>query len=621
MRTTFHLLALTLLCPGLLFAAEGPASVTASVSSEPLHAGRISPLLFGNFVELLDDVVPAMWAEMLNDRSFEGVIPTANWCYYDGKPNFCDREWDTNETWSLSRERPFNGERAARLTARANAPARLSQSGLAVQHGKSYDFSGWFRAEQPMTAVVSLKTLLPTGEWMTLASAKLPRLSTEWNKCSVRLKSQGETDRVVFELRAEGKAALWADKLSLMPEDSLLGWRPDVVQAIKDFHPAVMRWGGSVCDPGKYRWKDGIGDRDRRTPFRNKVWGRIDPNDVGIDEFCRLCELASVQPLICLSFSDGPESAGDLVAYCNDPTNTVWGAKRAANGHPAPYLVKYWQVGNEISGDDAAYLDRFEEFVRAMKKADPNVLLMASFPTQKLLDRVGEHLAYIGPHHYTPDFAGCDRDFANLSRMIDNTPGCGSIKIAVTEWNVTGGGWGLERGKMLTLEGALLNARYLNVLMRHSDKAEIACRSNLANSLAGAAIETSPSGLLKRPSYYVMQLYAGHAKPIPLRLKQTNDAVDVFACASADKTSLCIFAVNPAATPVEFSYECTSFSGPIMASAAEVFCDTRDARQRDVMNHWEVPNRIRIVSRPSPGPKLTLPAFSVTAIECTVESR
>ena len=46
-----------------------------------------------------------------------------------------------------------------------------------------------------------------------------------------------------------------------------------------------------------------------------------------------------------------------------------------------------------------------------MKAADPGVLLMASFPTQKLLDRVGRDIAYVCPHHYTPDLGGCDRDF------------------------------------------------------------------------------------------------------------------------------------------------------------------------------------------------------------------
>ena len=65
--------------------------------------------------------------------------------------------------------------------------------------------------------------------------------------------------------------------------------------------------------------------------------------------------------------------------------------------------------------------------------------------------------------------------------------------------------------------GGVGKARYLHVLMRHSDKVKMACRSNLANSYCGAIIETDPSGVLKRPSYLVMQLYARHAKPLPLR--------------------------------------------------------------------------------------------------------
>ena len=51
-------------------------------------------MLYCGFVELLDDLVPGMWAEMLNDRCFEGVVPAASWCYYNGAPNLCDREWD-----------------------------------------------------------------------------------------------------------------------------------------------------------------------------------------------------------------------------------------------------------------------------------------------------------------------------------------------------------------------------------------------------------------------------------------------------------------------------------------------------------------------------------------------
>src|SRR5438552_3745179 len=83
------------------------------IHAQPLHAGRINPKLFGNFIELLDDVAPALWAEMLNDRSFAGVRPCRDPFYYDGTPNFCDREWDPNPSWSYDLEDRFNGTRSA----------------------------------------------------------------------------------------------------------------------------------------------------------------------------------------------------------------------------------------------------------------------------------------------------------------------------------------------------------------------------------------------------------------------------------------------------------------------------------------------------------------------------
>src|SRR5256885_963053 len=111
------LLAVTFLWASTLKLFSGAAAVNITVHSEPLHSGRISPKLFGNFVELLDDVVPGLWAEMLNDRAFAGVTPCLNPFYYDGVPNFCDREWDANSTWNYDTQSSFHGCRSAKLAA------------------------------------------------------------------------------------------------------------------------------------------------------------------------------------------------------------------------------------------------------------------------------------------------------------------------------------------------------------------------------------------------------------------------------------------------------------------------------------------------------------------------
>jgi len=596
------------------------AKAAATIHSQSLHEGRIDPMLFGNFIELLDDVVPGMWAEMLNDRSFEGITKPSNWCYYDGSLDCCDRPWDTNESWIYETQNPFNGTRCARINATARGPGSLSQSGLAVKNGMTYSCSGHFRADNlALTVTALLKTHLPNGDWVTLTSAKFPRLSQTWRKFSVQLRSAGGSDRAIFEISVKGQGNVWTDKLSLMPTDNVQGWRRDVIDVIKEAHPALVRFGGSVCDPGEYRWKNGIGDRDLRVPFLNKVWGRLDPNDVGVDEFCQFCEVAGVAPLICLSFSDGPQNAADLVEYCNGDAQKAWGARRAANGHPAPYHVKYWQIGNEISGDDENYLRQFPRFVEMMKQADPAIEILSSFPSQKLLDKSGRDIAFVAPHHYTPDLAFCERDFNNLAQMIDHTPGCAQIKIAVTEWNTSGGDWGLGRGKFMTLDTALRNARYIHVLMRHCDKAKIACRSNMANSFCGAIIETSPAGVLKRPSYYVMQLYARHARPVPLKVEQASDGPDVFACASEDKKSVVIFAINSRTEPVDWSWHLDGFNGAADDIHAEAVCDTQDAHQPDVMNHWNTPERIKTAPLSVALNRIVLPALCVAAIDCKIK--
>jgi alpha-L-arabinofuranosidase len=614
-----HFIVTALLAATIPVAAQD-SHTNAIVRAEPLAGGRIEPTLFGNFMELLDDVVPGSWAELLNDRSFAGVVPTANWVYYDGSLDICDRQWDTNATWSYDSENPFNGKRCAKLTA-GPAPASLTQSGLSARKDLEYSFSAYIRGDSGIKVTVLLKALLPTGEWLTLASAELPAPSSEWKKQAVKMTSKGQTDRAVLELRAEGQGSLWVNKLSLMPGDNKNGWRADVVEAIKEIRPSILRWGGSTVDPGGYRWKNGIGDRDLRTPWANENWGRIDPNDVGMDEFCQFCELTGAAPLICVSFSDGAQSAHDLAEYCNGGPDTDWGAKRAANGHPAPYNVKYWEVGNEVNPDDASYLDQFSGFIKAIRSVDAGAKIMTTAPSQKLFDRVGRDIDFVCPHHYTTDLNECESDFQRIAGMIYHTPGCSQVKIGVTEWNIDAGSWGLGRARQATLRAGLQNARYMNLMMRHSDKVKIANRSNLANSYCGATILTAAcgTGVLRQPSHYIMKLYSLHAKPVPLSVQGYDKRLDVFACGSDDKKSLVLFVVNPTRDPVAFAPGFAGFDPAPHLVSAETVCDVLNLSQPDVENHWQEPERVRMIRLPVTDGAVRLPPLSATALECAAD--
>jgi hypothetical protein len=143
----------------------------------------------------------------------------------------------------------------------------------------------------------------------------------------------------------------------------------------------------------------------------------------------------------------------------------------------------------------------------------------------------------------------------------------------------------------------------------------MACRSSIANSFCGGVLETSPSGLLKRPGYYALQLYARHAQPVPLRIDQSANGLDVCACSSKDKNSGAIFAVNPKPEPIECSFEFAGFSGTVRLTKAETLGDALDARQPEIINCWANPQRIKIMPMALSTGRITMPALSVTAIE------
>ncbi|HET9564839.1 MAG TPA: hypothetical protein VFP27_10135, partial [Mycobacterium sp.] len=167
-------------------------------------------------------------------------------------------------------------------------------------------------------------------------------------------------------------------------------WRDDVVAVTRDLAPTMMRWGGIFAD--FYRWREGVGPRDKRPPMLNLLWGGVESNQVGTTEFVGLCRTVGAEPLICVNFeSDGRQQymkakgsvrtaganeAAAWVAYCNEPGN----ADRKAHGNVDPLGVRFWQIGNETSYDKKGFdletaARKTVEFAKAMRAADPAIQL------------------------------------------------------------------------------------------------------------------------------------------------------------------------------------------------------------------------------------------------------
>ncbi len=584
--------------------------------------GTISPMQYGQFIEYLCDLVPGMWAEKLHDGGFEGLSPYR--VVYLKETDFREKPWyrcgATNRAeLLLDRDNAVSGQTAQRIAVKDGAPCTvgIAQDGIAVQKGTACDFSCYLRRKDIDGPV----TVRLQGDGKELASCTFEP-GGEWKKFHARLDPAETETNATLSILFRGPGALWIDDASLMPEDNVGGWRRDVVDAVKALKPGVIRFGGSALEDvglGDFEWKDVIGDPDKRKTFR--AWGGLQPAGPGLEEIVQFCRLVGAEPLICVRFSKRkPEDAAEQVQYFNGAADTPMGKLRAKNGHPEPYRVKFWQVGNERSGAD--YEARLAAFCKAMKEADPSITLLSSYPTEGVLKAAADRLDYVCPHQYDcANLAGCERELDATRELIRKDGGGRPIKVAVTEWNTTGGDWGPGRAKLWTLENALACSRYHNLLHRQADLVEIANRSNLTNSFCSGIIQTDSHRLYKTPTYFAQQLYATCAGSRPLKIESAVPvrlAPDVSATLSEDGSTVTLFAVNATLDEVVRPLDLSAFGDRGQEVSVWTLTDRQKAGEPDVANSFGGPERVSPVASTfrAEGPRFDyrFPPLSLTVI-------
>jgi alpha-N-arabinofuranosidase len=600
-----------------------PAMSTVVVTRSPLHASRICPFQYGQFIELLCNLVPGMWAEKLYDPGFEGLTPYK--VPFIPETDFKEKPWYpcgavNRARYVKDRDTKVSGEQSQRIAIQPGAPceAGIAQDGVAVEKGKALKVRVWLRGEQGVAHVRI------THAGATLASADLP-VKADWYAQTATLTPSATASDATFSISFSRPGVYWMDNASLMPVDTVGGWRPDVVETLKALKPGIIRFGGSALDDsnlGEFDWRDAVAPVDQRKPFR--AWGGLQQPAADLEEIVQLCHAVNAEPLICVRYEHRtPQDAADEIQYFNGGVDTPMGALRASHGHPAPYNIKYWQVGNERSGRE--YEEALPAFCRAMKAADPSIKLFSSYPTPGVMRAAGDMLDYVCPHQYScEDLAGEKRELDETRKMIAELAPGRRIKVGVTEWNTTGGDWGTGRAKLWTLANALSCARYHNLLHRESDLVEIANRSNLTNSFCSGIIQTDNHRLYTTPCYYAQQLYATLAGTIPLRLDADlppEMAPDISATLSSDGRTLTIFAINEALTGVSRKLDLSAF-GPLADAHVWTLTDREHAGSPDVTNSFDHPKRISPVQSTfkAPAPKFTytFPPLSLTVLQWSV---
>lgn len=339
------------------------------------------------------------------------------------------------------------------------------------------------------------------------------------------------------------------------------GIRGDVLNEIKNLKVPLLRWPGG-CFADVYEWKEGIGPREQRKTQPNKHWHWFGPkigpehdNHFGSDEFMLLINEIGAEPYININMGSGTiEEAVQWVEYMNGDETTEYGALRAKHGHPKPYGVKIWGIGNEMNlpsemGCTSAekYAEHLLEFAQAMRAVDPSLIFVAvgsAFEREAqwnrtVLEIAGDAIDYLSLHIYTPGtllttLSNNVRDFYNIiagafemerriqwmAEIIEDVMGDKKIPVAFDEWGTM---WNLRQhfDGYYTLRDGLFAASVFEILHRNTHSVKMACWAQLVNVIP--MIRTSPTDVYHNPPYLASLLFSNYAEKYVINATVTCD--------------------------------------------------------------------------------------------------
>ncbi len=370
--------------------AQTPASATPPIAAtiDLARTGApISPYLYGMFIEHIGGLIErGMWAEMLDDRKFYNPVTSRPPAQPQGRRAPAQR-WvpvGPDAFVVMDSTAAYASAWAPRVTlAETGIDERgIAQGGLALRAGQAYTGRLVIAGDRGATVVARLIWGPGQADRQTVA---VRPLRTAYATFPLRFTAGASTDSGRLEIVGRGSGTFRVGAVSLMPADNVEGFRREIIAGLKQLRSGIYRFPGGNFVSG-YEWRDAIGDRDRRPPRWDPAWRVPQQNDVGIDEFMTLCRLIGVEADIAVNSGFGDAwSAAQEVEYVNGAATTPMGRLRAANGHPAPYGVKWWSIGNEMWGGWQMgvmpldqYVIKHNLFAQAMRRMDPTIKLIGS---------------------------------------------------------------------------------------------------------------------------------------------------------------------------------------------------------------------------------------------------
>ena len=438
---------------------------------------------------------------------------------------------------------------------------------------------------------------------------------------------------------------LWVGEDS--PIENERGYRKATLDALRALQPPVIRWPGG-CYADTYHWRDGVGPQsERKTTFNeNFATYELDDHSFGTDEFLRLCEMLGAEPWININMLSGTVAEmKDWMEYCNRAQPTDLAKEREANGHKAPYGVKYWGIGNEVwagggTMSPRTYLNEYSRFASAMPSYDLhfynwNVDNDADTPTR--FDEDGWNAVIEGCLELEDILRDQWRLMNDGLALIHEPEVAMDSKLAhvdliIGEW----GNWHKTAffarpalKQQVTMRDAITTALTLDLLQRNCDKVTMACNAQTINVL-NSLILTEGDRTILTPNYDVFMMYKAHRGMTALdvaRNDSEDSAVYTFASRNEDGTQLLINLTNAHmndGAEVRLHLPCGAQVDSMETLASEDPHDCNTVEHSDLVRTHAVDVDSAVSVHESAGGAeltVTLPAASVSALHVTIRQR
>ncbi|MBD0284286.1 MAG: alpha-L-arabinofuranosidase [Flavisolibacter sp.] len=546
---------------------SGDSKIVIDVASP---GAKIQPSMYGVFFEEINHSGDGgLYAELIQNRGFEdknvpsGTRFDSGFAIAPAKPNYRTNQvrnfrvsWDMKNKWpgwslnvkgsanatmDLTTEQPLNQAtpHSMQITisqAKVAEPVELANEGfwgVGVKEGDKYNLRFFLRADNNYKGTVTAK--LTSADGKVLAQNTFPlKKAGAWNEYKAQLTSSVTDAKASFALSFNAPGTVWVDYVSLFPEKTFKnrpnGMRADVAQLLADLKPAFVRWPGGCIVEGltlenRVKWKETLGDPVTR-PGEYDLWGYRNSYGFGYHEYLQFIEDIGAEGMfvanigLSCSVRNGdyctPEEVSsyiqdalDAIEYAIGDVKTPWGAKRAAAGHPAPFPLKYVEVGNENAGVEI-YNERYNLFHKAISAKFPQITIISNHGLNDNKASV-EKLDMIDPHYYVaPDW------FYARSNNLFDTIKRSNYKTYVGEYaanrNVGAG----------NMNGALSEAAFLIGAERNSDYVTMTSYAPLIENSNKRdwpvnMIWVKSNQSMGRSSYYVQQVFAANRPDVNVK--------------------------------------------------------------------------------------------------------